>query len=59
MAKDYEDNTKAQCALTQALNNDDFSRMINCKSAYEVWNDLIITHDGTSQVKRSMIDLLR
>ena len=33
--------------------------MINYKSAYEVWNDLIITHEGTSQVKRSKINLLR
>ena len=32
--------------------------MINCKSAYEVWNDLIITHEGISQVRRSKIDLL-
>ena len=58
-AKDYEANARAQYALTQALNEDDLSRVINCKSAYEVWNDLIITHDGTSQVKRSKIDLLR
>jgi len=41
------------------LNDDDLSHVINCKSTYEVWNDLIITHEGTSQVKRSKIDLLR
>jgi len=40
------------------LNDDNLSRVINCKSTYEVWNDLIITHDDTSQVKRSKIDLL-
>ena len=33
-AKDYEANAKAQYALTQALNDD--SRVINCKSAFEV-----------------------
>ena len=55
-AKDYEANAKAQYAFTQAL-NDDFSCVINCKSAYEVWNDLITTHEGTLQVKRSKIDL--
>ena len=49
-AKDYEVNAKAQYALTQAL-NDDLSRVINCKSAFEVWNDLIITHEGTSQLR--------
>ena len=32
--------------------------MINYKSALELWNDLIITHEGASQVKRSKIDLL-
>ena len=37
--KDYEANAKTQYALTQALNDDDLSRAINCKSAFEVWND--------------------
>ena len=37
----------------------DLSRIINYKFAYEVWNDLIITHEGTSQVKWSKIDLFR
>jgi len=57
-AKDNETNAKAQYALTQALNDDDLSRVINCKSTYDVWKDLIITHEGTSQVKRSKVDLL-
>ena len=35
-AKDYEANAKAQYALTRALNEDDLSCIINCKSAYEV-----------------------
>ena len=58
-AKDYEAHAKAQYALTQALKDDDLARVINYKSSYEVWNDLIITHEGISQVKRSKIDLLR
>ena len=57
-AKSYEANAKAQYTLTQALNDDDLSHLINCKITYEVWNDLIVTHEGTSQVKRSKIDLL-
>ena len=56
--KDYQANEKAQYALAQALNDDDLSRVINCKSAFEVWNDFLITHEGTSQVKISKIDLL-
>ena len=47
-AKDYEADPKAQYALMQALNNDDLSHVINYKSAYEVWNDLIVTHEGMS-----------
>ena len=50
-SKDYEANARAQYALTQALNEDDLARIINCKSAFEVWNILIVTHEGTSQVK--------
>ena len=59
ITKDYEVNAKAKYALTQVLNDDDLSLVINCKSTFEVWNDLIITHEGTSQVKRSKVDLLR
>ena len=33
-AKSCEANTKAQYELTQALNDDDLSRVINCKSTY-------------------------
>ena len=47
-AKDYKANAKAQYVLTQTLNDDDLSHVINCKFTYEVWNDLIITHEGTS-----------
>ena len=53
-ATDYEANTKAQYALTQALNDDDLSRVINCKIAYEIWNDLIITREGTSQASQEI-----
>ena len=35
-AKNYEANAKAQDALTQALNDDDLSRVINCKSASDL-----------------------
>ena len=45
--------------LLQALNDDDIARVIHCKSAYEIWTHLVITHEGTSQVKRAKIDLLR
>ena len=50
--KSYEANAKATYALMQALNDDDLSRVIYCKSAYEIWASLITTHEGTDQVKK-------
>ena len=41
------------------LNGDDLTRVIHCKSTYEIWQHLLVTHEGTSQVKRAKIDLLR
>ena len=41
------------------MNDDDIARVIHCKSAYEIWSHLVVTHEGTSQVKRVKIDLLR
>jgi len=41
------------------LKDDDIASIIHCKSAYEIWSHLIVTHEGTSQVKRAKIDLLR
>jgi len=38
-AKNYEANAKALYLLTQALNDNDLSRVVNCKSTFEVWND--------------------
>ena len=57
-AKKNEANAKAEYLLTQVLNDDDSLRGVTCKSAFEVWNNSIITHEGTSQVKMSKVDLL-
>ena len=57
--KEFDANARARYALLQALNDDDISRVIHCKSAYEIWTHLLVTHEGTSQVKRAKIDLLR
>jgi len=42
----------------QALNDDALSRVIDCTSAYDIWQCLITIHEGTSQVKKAKIDLL-
>ena len=57
--KEFDANSKAQNALLLALNEDDLIRIIYCISAYEIWQHLLVTHEGTSQVKRAKIDLLR
>jgi len=56
--KDFDSNAKAHYSLLQALNNDDISRVIHCKSSHEIWSHLVVTHEGTSQVKRAKIDFL-
>jgi len=56
--KEFETNAKSHYALLQALNDDDISRVINCKSAYEICNNLVVTYEATSQLKKAKIDLL-
>jgi len=60
--KEFDANVRAHYAflqtLNQTLNDDDIAKVIHCKSAYKIWSHLVVTHDGTSQVKRAKIDLL-
>ena len=42
--KKFDANARAHYALLQALNDDDIARVIHCKSAYEIWTHLIVTH---------------
>ena len=37
IVKEYDVNCKAHHALSQALNSDDISRVINCTSLYHIW----------------------
>ena len=55
--KEFDANTKAHYSYLQALNDDDIARVIHCKSAHEIWSHLVVTHEGTSQVKRANVDL--
>jgi len=57
--KEFDVNAKPHYVLLQALNDDDIARVIHCKSAYEIWTHLVVTHEGTSQVQRAKIDFLR
>jgi len=57
--KEFDAIAKAHYSLLQALNDDDVSRVIHCKITHEIWSHLVVTHEGTSQVKKATIDLLR
>ena len=56
--KEFDANVKTQYGFLQALNDDGITRVIHCKFAYEIWPHLVVTHEGTSQVKRVKINLL-
>jgi len=45
---EFDANARAHYALLQALNDDDIARVIHCKSAFEIWSHLLVTHEGTS-----------
>ena len=56
--KEYDANANVSHILMQALNDDDLSWVINCTSAYDICQCLITTHKGTSQAKKTKINLL-
>ena len=48
---------KAMNVLYYTLNVDEFKRIFLCTSAKKIWDKLKITHERTSQVKESKINL--
>jgi len=59
VTKEFDANAKVHYSLLQAFNDGDIAKVIHCKSAYEIWSHLVVTHKGISQVKRAKIHLLR
>ncbi|GKA46059.1 hypothetical protein Tco_0738855, partial [Tanacetum coccineum] len=51
-------NNEAKMTLYNTLPRKEYERVFMCKTAKEVWHILIITHQGNSQVKNYLIDLL-
>ena len=51
-------NLKAKKIITSALGMDEYFRVSNCKSAKDMWDTLQVTHEGTTDVKRSRINIL-
>ena len=51
-------NAKAMNALFCALDKNEFNRVSICDSAFDIWRTLEVTHEGTSRVKESKINIL-
>ena len=49
---------KAEMVLTSALAEKEYKRVNNCKSAQEMWNKIVITYEGTTDIKDSRMDTL-
>ncbi|GJV11359.1 hypothetical protein Tco_1352900 [Tanacetum coccineum] len=51
-------NNEAKMVLYNALPKKEYERNFMCKTAKYIWQSLLITHHGNSQVKDNKIDLL-
>ncbi|GJZ22277.1 retrovirus-related pol polyprotein from transposon TNT 1-94 [Tanacetum coccineum] len=51
-------NNEAKMVLYNALPNKEYERIFMCKTAKDIWQSLLITHQGNIQVKDNKIDLL-
>ncbi|XP_021771739.1 uncharacterized protein LOC110735868 [Chenopodium quinoa] len=50
-------NYRAMNLLYCALDANEFNRVSTCKSAKEIWDKLVVTYEGTSQVKETKISI--
>ncbi|GKA17147.1 hypothetical protein Tco_0696984 [Tanacetum coccineum] len=53
LAKNYE----AKMVIYNALSRKEYERIFMCKTAKEIWDILLMTHQGNSQVNDNKIDL--
>ncbi|GKA33777.1 DUF4219 domain-containing protein [Tanacetum coccineum] len=51
-------NNEAKMVIYNALPRKEYERIFMCNTAKEIWKNLLITHQGNSQVKDNKIDLL-
>jgi hypothetical protein len=50
-------NTKAKLFIKCALCREEYDRIMECKTAQEMWNTLQTHHEGTSRIKETRIDI--
>ncbi|GJY49866.1 zf-CCHC domain-containing protein [Tanacetum coccineum] len=58
LKKKLAKNNDAKMVIYNALPHKEYERIFMCKTAKEIWDTLLITHQGNSQVKDNKIDLL-
>ncbi|GJZ94552.1 zf-CCHC domain-containing protein [Tanacetum coccineum] len=58
LKKKLANNNEAKMVLYNALPKKEYERIFMCKTAKDIWQSLLITHQGNSQVKDNKIDLL-
>ncbi|GJV12951.1 zf-CCHC domain-containing protein [Tanacetum coccineum] len=58
LKKKLAKNNEAKMVLYNALPKKKYERIFICKTAKDIWQSLLITHQGNSQVKDNKIDLL-
>ena len=51
-------NSRATQLLYCALNQEEHNRISSCENAKEIWQMLEVTHEGTTQVKETKINML-
>ncbi|XP_070026727.1 uncharacterized protein [Nicotiana sylvestris] len=56
--KAVEKNYHAKKILMCGIGPDEYNRVSACDTAKEIWEVLQTTHEGTTQVKQSKIDML-
>ncbi|GJT36160.1 zf-CCHC domain-containing protein, partial [Tanacetum coccineum] len=58
LKKKLAKNNEAKMVIYNALPRKEYERIFMCKTAKKIWDTLLITHQGNSQVKDNKIDLL-
>nr|GEU76128.1 DUF4219 domain-containing protein/UBN2 domain-containing protein [Tanacetum cinerariifolium] len=58
LKKKLAKNNEAKMVIYNALPRKEYERIFMCQTAKEIWDTLLITHQGNNQVKENKIDLL-
>ncbi|GJY06902.1 hypothetical protein Tco_0373956 [Tanacetum coccineum] len=58
LKKKLAKNNEAKMIIYNALPHKEYERIFMCQTAKEIWDTLLITHQGNNQVKANKIDLL-